>query len=770
MHREQSETIGLKDIAQALNKHSLGELSRAKLVKLVCSYFDQVKTKNLTERDKAFLFYAATEAGVPQYYDILRETFNTDTQIKDWGMLELSNYYHNLTLYTSPNNKLHKMQKEIFDLFKINQINRFFLSASTSFGKTYLVYEILKKMKYKNILLIFPTIALLSENLEKILNDADHDFFNQYNIVTLSDANNFQDKNIFVYTPERYLSFVDKHPHEIHFDFIFIDEIYKIDNDFIIDETVRENERDIAYRVSSAVMLKDAKDILLAGPYINLYNEKGELSGSFNNFLNDNNIKYLDYNDYEIVGRKNVDIKQNTKKFSCEDFVFDFSELGKNNKTDKYISIIKTLLNNGEKCIVYCADKKGTRSYAKYLLDILPELHDYDSQYALFLEHIKSTFSEDWLLYKALKKGVGIHNGLVPKYIQKEIIKFFNQGELQVLTTTTTITEGVNTSAKNILVTLCKKSPKPLKPFDAKNIAGRAGRFLHHYSGRVIVLQNNFMDVLYANDAILEHKNYDKTSAKTDIDLDYTRDNYLSEQDLERKKEINRLSSLLPGIILTQFKTISKQNKVSLFHKIMGLTSEELAKIENCVNSTMYDSINFDGFQIFLNTIKDIAKDSPVYSLINNKASTYEGKEFSVLVYMVSCYLKAGFHGEVKYYIEKKNLDYDRAIRTTADFIYNKLKYHLVKYLGIFNLIYKYRVSQTLKCEIDDVTEFDRLLSKFEYNAYTEKGKMASDYGAPDNVIKYVENIDNENIRNKIKLDNYEKTKLTDILKIISIK
>lgn len=62
------------------------------------------------------------------------------------------------------------------------------------------------------------------------------------------------------------------------------------------------------------------------------------------------------------------------------------------------------------------------------------------------------------------------------------------------------------------------------------------------------------------------------------------------------------------------------------------------------------------------------------------------------------------------------------------------------------------------------------MLSKFEYNAYTEKGKIASDYGAPDNVIKYIENIDNENIRNKIKLDNYEKTKLTDILKIISIK
>jgi hypothetical protein len=41
-------------------------------------------------------------------------------------------------------------------------------------------------MKYNNILLIFPTIALLSENLEKIMH---YDFFKDYKVHTLSDAN-----------------------------------------------------------------------------------------------------------------------------------------------------------------------------------------------------------------------------------------------------------------------------------------------------------------------------------------------------------------------------------------------------------------------------------------------------------------------------------------------------------------------------------------------------------------------------------------------------
>jgi hypothetical protein len=30
---------------------------------------------------------------------------------------------------------------------------------------------------------------------------------------------------------------------------MFVDEVYKIDNDYIIDEEVKENERDLSYRL-----------------------------------------------------------------------------------------------------------------------------------------------------------------------------------------------------------------------------------------------------------------------------------------------------------------------------------------------------------------------------------------------------------------------------------------------------------------------------------------------------------------------------------------
>mgnify|MGYP006974657127 CR=1 FL=1 len=67
-------------------------------------------------------------------------------------------------------------------------------------------------MKYKNVLLVFPTIALLSENLTKIYSDPRYLWIKeQYKIHTVSNVSpdDLGEYNVFIYTPERYLSFLD---------------------------------------------------------------------------------------------------------------------------------------------------------------------------------------------------------------------------------------------------------------------------------------------------------------------------------------------------------------------------------------------------------------------------------------------------------------------------------------------------------------------------------------------------------------------------------
>ena len=170
-------------------------------------------------------------------------------------------------------------------------------------------------MKYSNVAFIFPTISLLSENLFKIYTKPEYEWIkNYYAIHTLSDAEITGDRNLLIFTPERYLSFIDKN-NNLGLDFVFVDEVYKLDNGFIIDEVHQENERDVAYRIALYELLKnDNTDALLVGPYITFPTiENVEDVSSFKAFLDRYRFVPIDYNDYDIVNKEEILIKTASK-------------------------------------------------------------------------------------------------------------------------------------------------------------------------------------------------------------------------------------------------------------------------------------------------------------------------------------------------------------------------------------------------------------------------------------------------------------------------
>ena len=158
------------DIIINLNKYKKGELLDFEFIKIVCEYFDAIKNEKLLHNDFRFLKYIANSSGIPHFYNILKR-FDQQPEIVTFDLNTFSSILYECILHTDENSILHQYQKEIIDKFEVGKLNRFFLSASTSFGKTHLVYEVIKKMKYKNVVLIFPTVALLSENLEKLVSE-----------------------------------------------------------------------------------------------------------------------------------------------------------------------------------------------------------------------------------------------------------------------------------------------------------------------------------------------------------------------------------------------------------------------------------------------------------------------------------------------------------------------------------------------------------------------------------------------------------------------
>ena len=73
----------------------------------------------------------------------------------------------------------------------------------------------------------------------------------------------------------------------------------------------------------------------------------------------------------------------------------------------------------------------------------------------------------------------------MPRHLASSIVDAFNAGTIKYLFCTSTLIEGVNTAAKNVILFDKKKGPKTIDYFDFKNIVGRSGRMKRHYIGRV---------------------------------------------------------------------------------------------------------------------------------------------------------------------------------------------------------------------------------------------------------------------------------------------
>lgn len=743
---------------------------RPEMIGAVCTFFDYMKDKELSHADRLFLHYIANQVGLPHYYNPMLGI--GDEVEEDISILTLGNYLQESRLIVGEKVSLHSYQKEILDKFYPFVSNRYFLSASTSFGKTFLVYEIIRKMRYNTIVLVFPTIALMSENLGKINTEPNYRWVKEYyHVHTLSEISEWGEHNLFIYTPERFLSFMDKNPKRPRLDFVFVDEAYKLDNSFVIDGEEQENERDITYRVALSYLLQDSTiDCLLAAPYVeSLSNIKDRPDDSFAIFLQVQGISILDYNKYEIVGKSIVQAVHKKKLALDEGFELNLDVTG---KQKRFVSIVGQLVYHRENLIAYAYSRTSAESYAKLLINS-DEIRTVDTRpFADFLRHLEHSMGgngHDWVVTKGLRKGIGIHHGLVPKYIQNEIIRLFNGGYLHTLICTTTITEGVNTTAKNMIILSNMKGSKKLKKFDAMNIEGRAGRFLKHYQGRVIILDDKFNQVMNLPNENLHHKYYDVGANKNDVDLMFVNDDrFMNEHDTARKRVLDEMLEEfhIHDLLKNSFTTMPIPDKIDLYQRFVHLPYKERVIIDNFVsNYYLKRWYSAEGFDRICTLIQPIVRKGKMHELISVKVND----DLSLLSILVSYYLREGLQGSVIY--NAKRHPVDQAIRESTQFVFNTLKYEVVKYIGLFNLVYHVVQMEQRGVPYEETIGLDYLLSRFEFNADTTRGRMVSDLGAPQRVVEYFDNvIDNPRKAERINkdMDAYELQLTASISKIIN--
>jgi len=430
---------------------------------------------------------------------------------------------------------LTKDQKKLFKLF--NQHKRLIVSAPTSFGKSRIIEEIIIHYNYVNIAIILPTIALLSETYIRFnLNSTIKENYNLVNSLGLADTINKHNKNIFILTPEKMDMLLDERP-DLKIDFFVMDEIYKIQDD----EDRKSVFSNCLYRLS-----KMKTDFYLIGPYFDDFSPKfREKTKSFFEKFNSEIVQKDTYdifnveesNTYTLGGKKIKKLKDGKK------------------------NLRNILLNIDGQTLIYNYRKDYVEKLTNDVLKIIENnALNIDSD---LIAYISENISSEWSLVKALKKGVAFHHGAVPRYIQTEIIDSFNNQEIDIIVCTTTITEGVNTSAKNVILysNVLGKKDKPLTGFEVKNIKGRAGRFRVHFVGRVFY----FHETLENDKDIILVDYYDKDELSTEDVVQIEKED-LTDKNLETRNSIEELlhKNKIPFSLI-------KQNKYIPIHKQIAL-------------------------------------------------------------------------------------------------------------------------------------------------------------------------------------------------------
>src|SRR3989344_19032 len=137
--------------------------------------------------------------------------------------------------------------------------------------------------------------------------------------------------------------------------------------------------------------------------------------------------------------------------------------------------------------LIYCSSPLKTCGVARRFMAFLKKRGVKDLNLPasdnVVIEWIKENINENWIVAKALGYSIGIHNGIIPRHLASSVVDSFNNGKIRYLFCTSTLIEGVNTSAKNVVLLDRMKGPKPIDYFDFKNIAGRTGRMNQHFIG-----------------------------------------------------------------------------------------------------------------------------------------------------------------------------------------------------------------------------------------------------------------------------------------------
>lgn len=342
-----------------------------------------------------------------------------------------------------PGMVFHHLQAHVFSL--IMQGQNVVLSASTSVGKSLVIDAVLAQRRFDKVVVIVPTIALIDETRRRLVKR-----FRGFNLITHPSQEAVPEvTNVYLLTQERVIQRADLDDVE----FFVLDEFYKIDLGSDKDESTRAVDLSLAFHK----LAKTGAQFYMLGPHIQ------KISGLYGYEY------HFIPSDYSTVA---VDIQNFNLGMRSEE------------RKQKLLELVRKLESP---TLIYCQAPASANRVAEYLIQDagLTQVSETQEIAAWISKH----YHPEWNVARAIALGIGIHHGGVPRALQQYIVKLFNEGVIKRIICTSTMIEGVNTSAENVIIYDRRLKTSTFDYFTYKNISGRAGRMNKYFIGKVFMLE-----------------------------------------------------------------------------------------------------------------------------------------------------------------------------------------------------------------------------------------------------------------------------------------
>lgn len=437
------------------------------------------------------------------------------------------------------------------------------VSAPTSFGKTFCIFEYIARVQPQNIVLIVPTLALIDEYVKKIIKKY-NDFFAKYKIYTnINEDRNydFGKNNLFILTHDRVVNETLYNKIE-KIDFLVIDEVYKLEED-------QTQDRVLILNMAYYYLSQKAKKYVLLAPFIQAVLDVEKLEKS-PIFINSN---------YSPV-------------------VNQVEKIAVNNDSERFLSCNKLLnevIDKNDKTLVYFPTVDGLYKYINTIIINEPLIESLPQHAKGFLDWARDEIHEEWAVVKAIERGYLVHNGQIPigtRLFQLDC--FENDSIYNKLLCTSTLLEGVNTTSKNIIITKPSRnsnnSQDKFSAFDFFNLVGRTGRLNQHLLGKAYYIKSP-NDIDYKKIDALKSIRFEITTNSQDINI--------QKESIENNQEVKNFLKLLKINIATYKSYIGSKFR---FENVVSLYDRYKENQENLINilKTLKENPQAGRYQLIL--------------------------------------------------------------------------------------------------------------------------------------------------------------------------